>query len=153
MGRELNMLKKVMLTPDSTLKESQITSLNSTLNSLYNRLDRVFKQDEVEKEPTSEDIGVPVGAVYDYKGKKFEDRYFFSFKLDTSSLLAGYGHIIIKDLPEVINIYSFTTNTFGNELKGYFTISSRNANTIEIVYIPYQAQSGSFEVTITGEKV
>lgn len=141
-----------MLTPESTLNENQISSLNSTLISLYNRLDRVFKQDEVEKEPSSEDVGVPVGAVYDYKGKKFENRYFFSFKLDTSSLLAGYGHIIIKDLPEVINMYAFTTNTFGAELKGYFTVSSRNANTIEIVYVPYQAQTGSFEVTITGEK-
>lgn len=146
------MLKKIVLTPESTLNENQISSLNSTLTSLYNRLDRVFKQDEVEKEPSSEDVGVPVGAVYDYKGKKFENRYFFSFKLDTSSLLAGYGHIIIKDLPEVISMYAFTTNTFGNELKGYFTISSRNANTIEIVYVPYQAQTGSFEVTITGEK-
>ena len=141
-----------MLTPESTLNENQISSLNSTLTSLYNRLDRVFKQDEVEKEPSSEDVGVPVGAVYDYKGKRFENRYFFSFKLDTSSLLAGYGHIIIKDLPEVINMYAFTTNTFGAELKGYFTVSSRNANTIEIVYVPYQAQVGSFEVTITGEK-
>lgn len=147
------MLKKVMLTPDSTLNEDQITSLNSTLNTLYNRLDRVFKQDIVEKEPSAEDVGIPVGVVYDYKGKRFENKYFFSFKLDTSSLLAGYGHIIIKDLPEVINIYSFTTNTFGAELKGYFTISSRNANTIEMVYVPYQAQEGSFEVTITGEKV
>lgn len=146
------MLRKIMLTPDSTLNENQISSLNSTLTSLYNRLDRVFKQDEVEKEPSSEDVGVPVGAVYDYKGKKFENKYFFSFKLDTSSLLAGYGHIIIKDLPEVINMYAFTTNTFGAELKGYFTVSSRNANTIEIVYVPYQAQTGSFEVTITGEK-
>ena len=141
-----------MLTPESTLNENQISSLNSTLTSLYNRLDRVFKQDEVEKEPASEDVGVPVGAVYDYKGKRFENRYFFSFKLDTSSLLAGYGHIIIKDLPEVIDMYAFTTNTFGAELKGYFTVSSRNANTIEIVYVPYQAQIGSFEVTITGEK-
>lgn len=147
------MLKKVMLTLDSTLNENQISALNSTLNTLYNRLDRVFKQDIVEKEPSAEDVGIPVGAVYDYKGKRFENKYFFSFKLDTSSLLAGYGHIIIKDLPEVINIYSFTTNTFGAELKGYFTISSRNANTIEIVYVPYQAQKGSFEVTITGEKV
>lgn len=146
------MLRKIMLTPESTLNENQISSLNSTLTSLYNRLDRVFKQDEVEKEPPSEDVGVPVGAVYDYKGKKFENKYFFSFKLDTSSLLAGYGHIIIKDLPEVINMYAFTTNTFGAELKGYFTVSSRNANTIEIVYVPYQAQTGSFEVTITGEK-
>ena len=146
------MLRKTMLTPESTLNENQISSLNSTLTSLYNRLDRVFKQDEVEKEPSSEDVGVPVGAVYDYKGKKFENKYFFSFKLDTSSLLAGYGHIIIKDLPEVINMYTFTTNTFGAELKGYFTVSSRNANTIEIVYVPYQAQTGSFEVTITGEK-
>ena len=146
------MLRKTMLTPESTLNENQISSLNSTLTSLYNRLDRVFKQDEVEKEPSSKDVGVPVGAVYDYKGKKFENRYFFSFKLDTSSLLAGYGHIIIKDLPEVINMYAFTTNTFGAELKGYFTVSSRNANTIEIVYVPYQAQTGSFEVTITGEK-
>ena len=146
------MLRKIMLTPESTLNENQISSLNSTLTSLYNRLDRVFKQDEVEKEPPSEDVGVPVGAVYDYKGKKFENRYFFSFKLDTSSLLVGYGHIIIKDLPEVIDMYAFTTNTFGAELKGYFTISSRNANTIEIVYVPYQAQTGSFEVTITGEK-
>lgn len=146
------MLRKIMLTPESTLNENQISSLNSTLTSLYNRLDRVFKQDEVEKEPPSEDVGVPVGAVYDYKGKKFENRYFFSFKLDTTSLLAGYGHIIIKDLPEVINMYAFTTNTFGAELKGYFTVSSRNANTIEIVYVPYQAQTGSFEVTITGEK-
>ena len=147
------MLRKTMLTPESTLNENQISSLNSTLTSLYNRLDRVFKQSKVEKEPSSEDVGVPVGAVYDYKGKKFENRYFFSFKLDTSSLLAGYGHIIIKDLPEVIDMYAFTTNTFGAELKGYFTISSRNANTIEIVYVPYQAQTGSFEVTITGEKV
>ena len=146
------MLRKIMLTPESTLNENQISSLNSTLTSLYNRLDRVFKQDEVEKEPASEDVGVPVGAVYDYKGKKFENKYFFSFKLDTSSLLAGYGHIIIKDLPEVIDMYAFTTNTFGAELKGYFTVSSRNANTIEIVYVPYQAQTGSFEVTITGEK-
>lgn len=146
------MLRKIMLTPESTLNKNQISSLNSTLTSLYNRLDRVFKQDEVEKEPPSEDVGVPVGAVYDYKGKKFENKYFFSFKLDTSSLLAGYGHIIIKDLPEVINMYTFTTNTFGAELKGYFTVSSRNANTIEIVYVPYQAQTGSFEVTITGEK-
>lgn len=146
------MLRKTMLTPESTLNENQISSLNSTLTSLYNRLDRVFKQDEVEKEPSSEDVGVPVGAVYDYKGKKFENKYFFSFKLDTSSLLAGYGHIIIKDLPEVIDMYAFTTNTFGAELKGYFTVSSRNANTIEIVYVPYQAQTGSFEVTITGEK-
>ena len=63
-----------MLTPDSTLNGSQITALNSTLNSLYNRLDRVFKQDKVEKEPSSEDIGVPVGAVYDYKGKRFENK-------------------------------------------------------------------------------
>ena len=146
------MLKKVMLTPDSTLNENQISALNSTLNTLYNRLDRVFKQDVVEKEPSSEDIGVPVGAVYDYKGKRFENKYFFSFKLDTNSLLAGYGHIIIKDLPEVIDIYAFSTNTLGAELKGYFTVSSRNANTIEIVYVPYQMQTGSFEVTITGEK-
>ena len=141
-----------MLTPDSTLNANQISALNSTLNTLYNRLDRVFKQDVVEKEPSSEDVGVPVGAVYDYKGKKFENKYFFSFKLDTSSLLAGYGHIIIKDLPEVIDIYAFSTNTLGAELKGYFTVSSRNANTIEIVYVPYQMQTGSFEVTITGEK-
>ena len=146
------MLKKVMLTSDSTLNENQISALNSTLNTLYNRLDRVFKQDKVEKEPSSEDIGVPVGAVYDYKGKRFENRYFFSFKLDTSSLLAGYGHIVIKDLPEIIDIYAFSTNTLGAELKGYFTVSSRNANTIEIVYVPYQMQTGSFEVTITGEK-
>ena len=146
------MLRKIMLTSDSTLNENQISALNSTLNTLYNRLDRVFKQDVVEKEPSSEDIGVPVGAVYDYKGKRFENKYFFSFKLDTSSLLAGYGHIIIKDLPEIIDIYAFSTNTLGAELKGYFTISSRNANTIEIVYVPYQAQEGSFEVTITGEK-
>ena len=146
------MLKKVMLTPDSTLNANQISALNSTLNTLYNRLDRVFKQDVVENEPSSEDIGVPVGAVYDYKGKKFENKYFFSFKLDATSLLAGYGHIIIKDLPEVIDIYAFSTNTFGAELKGYFTVSSRNANTIEIVYVPYQMQTGSFEVTITGEK-
>lgn len=141
-----------MLTPESTLNKGQILTLNSTLNSLYNRLDRTFKQSKVEKEPSSVDVGVPIGAVYDYKGKKFENRYFFSFKLDTTSLLAGYGHIIIKDLPEVINIYAFTTNTFGAELKGYFTVSSRNANTIEIVYVPYQTQEGSFEVTITGEK-
>lgn len=146
------MLKKIMLTPESTLNKVQISTLNSTLNSLYNRLGRVFKQSKVEEEPTSEDVGVPVGAVYDYKGKKFENKYFFSFKLDTTSLLAGYGHIIIKDLPEVINIYAFTTNYTGTELKGYFTVSSRNANTIEIVYVPYQTQEGSFEVTITGEK-
>lgn len=142
-----------MLTPESTLNKVQISTLNSTLNSLYNRLDRVFKQSKVEEEPSSEDVGVPVGAVYDYKGKKFENKYFFSFKLDTTSLLAGYGHIIIKDLPEIINIYAFTTNYTGTELKGYFTVSSRNANTIEIVYVPYQTQEGSFEVTITGEKV
>lgn len=141
-----------MLTTDSTLNANQISALNSTLNTLYNRLDRVFKQDVVEKEPSSEDIGVPVGAVYDYKGKKFENKYFFSFKLDTTSLIAGYGHIIIKDLPEVLDIYAFSTNTLGAELKGYFTVSSRNANTIEIVYVPYQNQVGSFEVTITGEK-
>lgn len=141
-----------MLTPESTLNKVQISTLNSTLNSLYNRLGRVFKQSKVEEEPTSEDVGVPVGAVYDYKGKKFENKYFFSFKLDTTSLLAGYGHIIIKDLPEIINIYTFATNYTGTELKGYFTVSSRNANTIEIVYVPYQTQEGSFEVTITGEK-
>ena len=146
------MLKKVMLTPDSTLDKKQISTLNSTLTSLYNRLDRVFKQSKVETEPSSEDIGVPVGAVYDYRGKKFKNRYFFSFKLDATSLLAGYGHIIIRDLPEMIDIYAFSTNTLGAELKGYFTISSRNANTIEIVYVPYQEQKGSFEVTITGEK-
>lgn len=146
------MLKKVMLTPESTLTEAQISTMNSTLTSLYNRLDRVFLQDEITEEPSSEDVGVPVGAVYDYKGKRFKDKYFFSFKLDTTTLLAGYGHIIIKDLPEVIDIYAFTTNTFGNELKGYFTISSRNANSIEIVYVPYQSQQGSFEVSITGEK-
>lgn len=146
------MLRKIMLTRESTLNDAQIIAMNSTLNSLYNKLDRVFKQDEVDKEPSAEDVGVPVGAVYDYKGKRFENRYFFSFRLDTTSLLAGYGHIIIKDLPDIINIYAFTTNTFGNELKGYFTISSRNANTIEIVYVPYQNQTGSFEVTITGEK-
>lgn len=146
------MLKKVMLTPDSTLDKKQISTLNSTLTSLYNRLDRVFKQSKVETEPSSEDIGVPVGAVYDYKGKRFKNRYFFSFKLDATSLLAGYGHIIIRDLPEMIDIYAFSTNTLGAELKGYFTISSRNANTIEIVYVPYQEQKGSFEVTITGEK-
>lgn len=146
------MLKKIMLTPESTLNKKQISILNSTLTSLYNRLDRVFKQSKVEKEPSSENIGIPVGAVYDYRGKKFKDRYFFSFKLDATSLQAGYGHIIIRDLPEVINIYAFTTNTLGAELKGYFTISSRNANTIEIVYVPYQMQKGSFEITITGEK-
>lgn len=142
-----------MLTKESTLNDNQISTMNSTLTSLYNRLDRVFKQDKVESEPASEDVGTPVGAVYDYKGKKFDNKYFFSFKLDTSSLLAGYGHVIIKDLPEVIDMYAFTTNVFGNELKGYFTISSRNANTIEVVYVPYQAQTGSFMVTITGEKV
>ena len=146
------MLKKVMLTPDSTLDKKQISTLNSTLTSLYNRLDRVFKQSKIETEPSSEDIGVPVGAVYDYRGKRFKDRYFFSFKLDATSLLAGYGHIIIRDLPEMIDIYAFSTNTLGAELKGYFTISSRNANTIEIVYVPYQEQKGSFEITITGEK-
>ncbi len=140
-----------MLTKESTLKSSQIEAVNSTLTSLYNKLDRVFKQDKVETEPTAEDVGSPVGAVYDYKGKKLNNKYFFSFKLDVTSLLAGYGHILIKDLPEVIDMYSFTTNTFGNELKGYFTISSRNANTIEVVYVPYQNQEGTFEVTITGE--
>lgn len=146
------MLKKVMLTPESTLDKKQISTLNSTLTSLYNRLNRVFTQSKVEKEPTSENIGIPVGAVYDYRGKKFKDRYFFSFKLDATSLQAGYGHIIIRDLPEIIDIYAFTTNTLGTELKGYFTVSSRNANTIEIVYVPYQEQKGTFEVTITGEK-
>lgn len=146
------MLKKIMLTPESTLNKKQISILNSTLTSLYNRLNKVFTQSKVEKEPTSENIGIPVGAVYDYRGKKFKDRYFFSFKLDATSLQAGYGHIIIRDLPEIIDIYAFTTNTLGAELKGYFTISSRNANTIEIVYVPYQQQKGSFEVTITGEK-
>ena len=146
------MLKKVMLTPESTLDKKQISTLNSTLTSLYNRLNKVFTQSKVEKEPTSENVGIPVGAVYDYRGKKFKDRYFFSFKLDATSLQAGYGHIIIRDLPEIIDIYAFTTNTLGAELKGYFTISSRNANTIEIVYVPYQIQKGSFEITITGEK-
>ncbi len=146
------MLKKIMLTPESTLDKKQISTLNSTLTSLYNRLNKVFTQSKVEKEPTSENIGIPVGAVYDYRGKKFKDRYFFSFKLDTTSLQAGYGHIVIRDLPEIIDIYAFTTNTLGAELKGYFTVSSRNANTIEIVYVPYQQQKGSFEVTITGEK-
>lgn len=146
------MLKKIMLTPESTLDKKQISTLNSTLTSLYNRLNKVFTQSKVEKEPTSENIGIPVGAVYDYRGKKFKDRYFFSFKLDATSLQAGYGHIIIRDLPEIIDIYAFTTNTLGAELKGYFTISSRNANTIEIVYVPYQEQKGSFEITITGEK-
>lgn len=146
------MLKKVMLTPESTLDKKQISTLNSTLTSLYNRLNKVFTQSKVEKEPTSENIGIPVGAVYDYRGKKFKDRYFFSFKLDATSLQAGYGHIVIRDLPEIIDIYAFTTNSLGAELKGYFTVSSRNANTIEIVYVPYQQQKGSFEVTITGEK-
>ena len=146
------MLKKVMLTPESTLDKKQISTLNSTLTSLYNRLDRVFTQSKVETEPPSENIGIPVGAVYDYRGKKFKDRYFFSFKLDATSLQAGYGHIVIRDLPEIINIYAFSTNTLGAELKGYFTVSSRNANTIEIVYVPYQQQKGSFEITITGEK-
>lgn len=146
------MLKKIMLTPESTLDKKQISILNSTLTSLYNRLNRVFTQSKVEKEPTSENIGIPVGAVYDYRGKKFKDRYFFSFKLDATSLQAGYGHIVIRDLPEIIDIYAFTTNTLGAELKGYFTVSSRNANTIEIVYVPYQEQKGSFEITITGEK-
>lgn len=147
------MLRKIMLTKESTLKSSQIEAVNSTLTSLYNKLDRVFKQDKIETEPTAEDVGSPVGAVYDYKGKKLNNKYFFSFKLDVTSLLAGYGHILIKDLPEVIDMYSFTTNTFGNELKGYFTISSRNANTIEVVYVPYQNQEGTFEVTITGETI
>lgn len=146
------MLKKIMLTPESTLDKKQISTLNSTLTSLYNRLNKVFTQSKVEKEPASENVGTPVGAVYDYRGKKFKDRYFFSFKLDATSLQAGYGHIIIRDLPEIIDIYAFTTNTLGAELKGYFTISSRNANTIEIVYVPYQIQKGSFEITITGEK-
>ena len=146
------MLKKIMLTPESTLDKKQISILNSTLTSLYNRLNKVFTQSKVETEPTSENIGIPVGAVYDYRGKKFKDRYFFSFKLDATSLQAGYGHIIIRDLPEIIDIYAFTTNTLGAELKGYFTVSSRNANTIEIVYVPYQEQKGSFEITITGEK-
>ena len=146
------MLKKIMLTPESTLDKKQISTLNSTLTSLYNRLDRVFTQSKVETEPASENIGIPVGAVYDYRGKKFKDRYFFSFKLDATSLQAGYGHIIIRDLPEIIDIYAFSTNTLGAELKGYFTVSSRNANTIEIVYVPYQEQKGSFEITITGEK-
>ena len=140
-----------MLNDESTLNKDQIVALNGTFTSLYNRLDRVFQQDKVEKEPSSENVGIPVGAVYDYKGKRFENKYFFSFRLDTTSLLAGYGHIVIKDLPEVIDIFTFTTNTLGEELKGYFTVSSRNANTVEIVYVPYQKQKGSFEVTITGE--
>lgn len=140
-----------MLNDESTLNKDQIVALNGTFTSLYNRLDRVFQQDKVEKEPSSENVGIPVGAVYDYKGKKFENKYFFSFRLDTTSLLSGYGHIVIKDLPEVIDIFTFTTNTLGEELKGYFTVSSRNANTVEIVYVPYQEQKGSFEVTITGE--
>lgn len=140
-----------MLNDESTLNKDQIVALNGTFTSLYNRLDRVFQQDKVEKEPSSENVGIPVGAVYDYKGKKFENKYFFSFRLDTTSLLAGYGHIVIRDLPEVIDIFTFTTNTLGEELKGYFTVSSRNANTVEIVYVPYQEQRGSFEVTITGE--
>ena len=145
------MLRKIMLTKESTLKKEQITTVNSILTAVYNRLSRVFKQDTVETEPVSEDVGVPIGEVYDYKGKKFNNKYFFSFKLDTTSLLAGYGYVVIKDLPEILNIYTFTTNTLGNELKGYFTISSKNANTIEIVYVPFQAQQGSFNVTITGE--
>lgn len=145
------MLRKLMLNEESTLNKDQIVALNSTFTSLYNRLDRVFQQDKVETEPSSENVGIPVGAVYDYKGKKFENKYFFSFRLDTTSLLAGYGHIVIKDLPEVIDIFTFTTNTLGEELKGYFTVSSRNANTVEIVYVPYREQKGSFEVTITGE--
>lgn len=145
------MLRKLMLNDESTLNKDQIVALNGTFTSLYNRLDRVFQQDKVEKEPSPENVGIPVGAVYDYKGKRFENKYFFSFRLDTTSLLAGYGHIIIKDLPEVIDIFTFTTNTLGEELKGYFTVSSRNANTVEIVYVPYQEQKGSFEVTITGE--
>lgn len=145
------MLRKLMLNEESTLNKDQIVALNSTFTSLYNRLDRVFQQDKVEEEPSSENVGIPVGAVYDYKGKKFENKYFFSFRLDTTSLLAGYGHIVIKDLPEVIDIFSFNTNKLGDELKGYFTVSSRNANTVEIVYVPYQEQKGSFEVTITGE--
>lgn len=145
------MLRKLMLNDESTLNKDQIVALNGTFTSLYNRLDRVFQQDKVEKEPSSENVGIPVGAVYDYKGKKFENKYFFSFRLDTTSLLSGYGHIVIKDLPEVIDIFTFTTNTLGDELKGYFTVSSRNANTVEIVYVPYQEQRGSFEVTITGE--
>lgn len=145
------MLRKLMLNDESTLNKDQIVALNGTFTSLYNRLDRVFQQDRVEKEPSTENVGIPVGAVYDYKGKRFENKYFFSFRLDTTSLLAGYGHIIIKDLPEVIDIFSFTTNPLGEELKGYFTVSSRNANTVEIVYVPYQEQKGSFEVTITGE--
>lgn len=140
-----------MLNDESTLNKDQIVALNGTFTSLYNRLDRVFQQDKVEKEPSSENVGIPVGAVYDYKGKRFENKYFFSFRLDTTSLLSGYGHIVIKDLPEVIDIFTFTTNTLGEELKGYFTVSSRNANTVEIVYVPYQEQRGSFEVTITGE--
>lgn len=145
------MLRKLMLNEESTLNKDQIVALNSTFTSLYNRLDRVFQQDKVETEPSSKNVGIPVGAVYDYKGKKFENKYFFSFRLDTTSLLAGYGHIVIKDLPEVIDIFTFTTNTLGEELKGYFTVSSRNANTVEIVYVPYREQKGSFEVTITGE--
>ena len=146
------MLRKIMLTKESTLTNDQVSTINSTLVSLYNRLDKVFKQDKITEEPTTEDIGTPVGATYDYKGKRFQGRYYFSFKLDTTTLLPGYGHIIVKNLPEPINIYAFTTNTFGNELKGYFTLSSRNANIIEIVYIPYQAQRGSYIVTITGDK-
>lgn len=144
------MAKKVMLTSDSTLSGAQIATMNSTLNSLYNRLGRVFIQDKEETEPTATAVGTPVGAVYDYTGKKFDGRYFFTFKLDTDSLLPKYGHVVIKDLPESIEMYTFTTNTFGNELKGYFTISTRNANTIEIVYVPYQQQTGSYMVTITG---
>lgn len=140
-----------MLNEESTLDNNQIVALNSTFTSLYNRLDRVFQQDRVETEPSSENVGIPVGAVYDYKGKKFENKYFFSFRLDTTSLMSGYGHIVIKDLPEVIDIFTFNTNPLGEELKGYFTVSSRNANTVEIVYVPYQEQKGSFEVTITGE--
>ena len=141
-----------MLNDESTLNKDQIVALNGTFTYLYNRLDRVFQQNKVEKEPSPENVGIPVGVVYDYKGKRFENKYFFSFRMDTTSLLAGYGHIIIKDLPEVIDIFAFTTNTLDEELKGYFTVSSRNANTVEIVYVPYQEQKGSFEVTITGEK-
>lgn len=145
------MIRKLMLNDESTLNKDQIVALNGVFTSLYNRLDRVFQQDKVETEPSAENVGIPVGAVYDYKGKKFENKYFFSFRLDTTSLMSGYGHIVIKDLPEVIDIFSFNTNTLGEELKGYFTVSSRNANTVEIVYVPYQEQKGSFEVTITGE--
>ena len=135
---------------DSTLKSNQVSSVNSVLSSLYNKLSRTFEQSRETVEPSFENVGAPQGPVYEYTGKRFMKRYFFSFKLNTTNLEARYGNIIIKNLPEAFDFYAYSTNTLGLELKGYFVLSLRNANDIEMVYVPYEKQDGSFYVTLTG---